>query len=564
MPKTVLRPQAFHLSRRGGLIGSAAMVVCLAAGCSSVGSSGTGAQASGGASGTASGPAMQDAFGTPVKAGEVKEGGKLVMALSAEPDQLDPTLSRSLYSRYVFSAMCEKLYDVDQNAHVVPQLATALPKASDGGKTVTIPVRTGIKFADGTPFNAEAVKATFERNLTLSGSGRKSELGPITSVDAPNAKTVVVHFKEPFAPLTAALADRAGMIMSPKATKALGKNFASHPVCVGPFKFAKRVPSNSIDLVKDPNYYNADKVHLDAISYRIITDSNIRAANLRSGDAQVADTLSTQSFADLRNDKNLSVLSSQSLGYQGVTFNVGNVDGVGTPAKKINKPTATDPRVRKAFEYAIDRKGLVKAVFNDLYAVACSPISPKSEFSSPAAQKCTPHDPAKSKQLLAAAGVKTPYQVTMLASNNPDTLRLAQALQSMVKEGGFDLKIQPVEYASLLDQQDRGDFELLQLGWSGRIDPDANITNFVGTGGSQNVSGYNNPAVDKILDQARQSQSLAERRALYAKVVQMTEKDAPIVYLYRQSNLTGVSNTVKGVQVFPDGVVRVAFAGFAK
>ena len=89
----------------------------------------------------------------------------------------------------------------------------------------------------------------------------------------------------------------------------------------------------------------------------------------------------------------------------------------------------------------------------------------------------------------------------MLTSNNPDSLRLAQALQSMVKEGGFDLKIKPVEYASLLDQQDRGDFELLQLGWSGRVDPDANITNFVGTGGSQNVAGYNDPAVDALLDQ---------------------------------------------------------------
>jgi peptide/nickel transport system substrate-binding protein len=408
------------------------------------------------------------------------------------------------------------------------------------------------------------VKATFERNLNLSGSGRKSELGPITSVDATDAKTVTIHLKEPFAPLTAALADRAGMIMSPKATKALGKNFGSSPVCVGPFKFVKRVPSNSIELTKDPNYYDAAKVHLDSISYRIITDSNIRAANLRSGDVQVADTLSTQSVSDLRNEKSLSVLQSPSLGYQGVTFNVGNVDGVGTPAKKINQPTALDPKVRKALEYAIDRKELVKAVFNDLYAVACSPISPQSEFSSPAVQKCTPHDPAKSKQLLAAAGVKTPFPVTMLASNNPDTLRLSQAIQSMAKEGGFDLKIQPVEYTSLLDQQDRGDFNLLQLGWSGRIDPDGNIANFVGTGGSQNVSGYNNPKVDALLDQARQSQDLKQRRALYAQVVAILHKDDPLIYLYRQSNLTGVSDAVKGVQVFPDGVVRLAFAGFAK
>lgn len=494
----------------------------------------------------------------------MKQGGALVMALSAEPDQLDPTLSRSLYSRYVFSSMCEKLYDVDEQSKIVPQLATALPTLSDGGKTVTIGVREGVKFADGTPFNAAAVKSTFERNLTLKGSGRKSELGPIASVDAPDARTVVVKFKEPFAPLTAALADRAGMILSPAATKALGAKFSTAPVCVGPFKFAKRVPQNSIDLVKDPNYYDASKVHLDSISYRIITDANIRAANLRSGDVKVADTLSPQGVPEVRADKSLSVLQSTSLGYQGVTFNVGNVDGVGTPAKPIDKPTAKDPRVRQAFEYAIDRAGLVKVVFNDLYAVACSPIAPVSEFSSPAAQKCTPHDPAKAKQLLKDAGVKTPYPVAMLVSNNPDTLRLAQALQSMVKQGGFDLQIKPVEYASLLDQQDQGNFELLQLGWSGRVDPDANITNFLGTGGSQNVAGYNDPALDAVLTQARQSADMAKRRELYGQAVTKIQAADPLIYLYRQRNLTGVSNTVKGVQVFPDGVVRLAFAGLAK
>ncbi len=530
-----------------------------AAACSSITPAGPGQTTGSGGASTG-----QDVFGSPAKAGEVKDGGTLVMALSAEPDKLDPTLSRSLYSRYVFHAMCEKLYDVDSSAKVVPQLATALPKASDDGRTVTIPVRDGVKFADGTAFNAAAVKATFERNLTTDGSGRKSELGPITSVDAPDATTVVVHLSKPFAPLTAALADRAGMVVSPTAAAAEGKDFANNPVCVGPFKFSKRVPQNSIDLVKDPNYYDAAKVHLDGISYRIITDANIRSANLRSGDVQVADSLSTQDVPTLQQDPTIQVLQSQSLGYQGLTFNVGNVDGVGKPAKPIDRPEAKNATIRQAFELSIDRAGLVKVIFNDLNAVACSPISPQVEFSSPAAQACPAHDPAKAKQLLQTAGVPVPFPIEMSISNNPDSLRYAQALQSMVKEGGFDLKIKPVEYASLLDQQDRGDFSLLALGWSGRVDPDANITNFVGTGGSQNVAGYNNPQVDAWLSQARESQDVAQRRELYGKVVTQLHQDDPLIYLYRQRNLTGVSKKVGGVQVFPDGVIRVAFAGFAK
>lgn len=508
--------------------------------------------------------AGQDNFGTPADPAAVKDGGKLVIALSAEPDALDPTLSRSLYSRYVFQAICQKLYDVNEQAQVVPQLATALPTTSSDGKTVTIPLRQGARFADGTEFDSAAVKATLERHLTNARSARKSELGPVERVDTPDGHTVVVHLKQPFAPLIGALADRAGMILSPKALQKLGDNFATAPVCVGPFKFAKRVPQNSIDVVKDPNFYDAAKVHLDAISWHILSDASIRAANLRSGDAQVADSISTQDYGALRGDASLSVLQSQSLGYQGLTFNIGNVDGVGATPKPINRPIAQNAKVRQAFEYAIDRKALVQAVFNGLFAPACSPISPASPFSSDEAQACPQHDPAKAKQLLSEAGVQTPYPVAMLISNTPDSLRLGQALQAMVKEGGFDLKINPVEYSSLLDEQDRGNFELLQLGWSGRIDPDANITNFVGTGGSQNVAGYSNPQLDAVLTQARQSNDIEERKKLYGQAVTILQQDDALIYLYRQRNLTAVSKKIQGLQVFPDGVVRAAFAGFTK
>jgi peptide/nickel transport system substrate-binding protein len=550
---------AFTPGRRvTAMVATAALAVATAA-CTPVEPSGDGNGGSGG-----NGSGSQDSFGSLPAANSVKDGGTLVVALSAEPDLLDPTLARSLYSRYVFSTMCEKLYDVDKNAQLVPQLATDLPQTSSDGKTVTIKLRQGVRFADGTDFNSEAVKTTLQRDLTNPQSARATELGPISAIDTPAPDTVVIHLETPFAPLPAALADRAGMIMSPQALKKLGDKFSDAPVCVGPFKFAKRVPQNSIDVVKDPNYYDADKVHLDRISWHILTDASIRAANLRSGDVQVADTVSPQEVDKLSQEPDLTVLQSLSLGYQGVTFNIGNVNGVGTPPKPINRPDAKDARVRQALEYAIDRKGLVKAVFNDKFDVACSPISPTTQFSSPQAQKCRPHDPAKAKQLLEQAGVQMPYKVTMLESNTPESLRLAQALQSMVKEGGFDLKIQPVEFTSLLDQQDRGDFELLQLGWSGRVDPDQNITNFVGTGGSQNVSGYSNPTLDKLLSQARETNDLAQRKELYGQVVAELQKDDALIYLYRQRNLTGVSNDVKGVQVFPDGVVRVAFAGFAR
>jgi peptide/nickel transport system substrate-binding protein len=551
--------------RLGATIAALAVTALLGVACSPVGQeTGTGEGPATEPDGGQTEAARPTNVGEPADPAAVKKGGELVLALSADPDVLDPTLARSLYSRYIFNATCEKLYDTDADAKVVPQLATALPEVSDDGKTVTIKVRTGIKFGDGTAFNAAAVKTSIDRNLTLPDSARISELGPITKVEAPDDETVVITLSAPFAPLTAALADRAGMVMSPAALDKLGEKFGTAPMCVGAFKVAKRVPQNSIELEKDPNYYDADKVYLDRIVYRVITDASIRAANLRSGDAQVADSVSTQDEPALSKESSITMLESESLGYQGVTFNIGNVDGVGEPAKQIDEPYAKDPRVRQAFDHAIDREALVKTVFNNIHSVACSPVSPATEYTSDAAQTCTPHDPAKSKQLLEQAGVTVPYKIQMLVTNTPDALRIAQAIQAMVKEGGFEIQLQPTEFTTLLDQQDRGDFQLLALGWSGRVDPDSNITNFVGTDGSQNVAGFSDPSIDDLLTQARQSQETQERADLYGQVATKLRESAPLIYLYRVHNLTGVSKTVQGVQVFPDGVIRVAKAGFAK
>jgi peptide/nickel transport system substrate-binding protein len=538
------------MSKHRVALGAASFIAATAlAACSSVGSSSPAADRS------------EDVGRT---AANVKDGGTLTMALSAEPDFLDPTLAGSFYSRYVFNAMCEKLYDVNADVRIVPQLAASMPTTSDHGKTVTIKLRTGIKFADGTTMDSSAVKTSLERDLDNPQSARVTELGPITSIDTPDASTVVIHLKTPFAPLTAALADRAGMVMSPTQLKKMGDKFGNDPVCVGPFKFADRVPQNSITLVKDPNYYDADKVHLDKIVYRIITDSAIRAANLKSGDVQVADTVGTDDVSSIKSDSSLQMLESSSLGYQGITFNIGNTNGVGKPPVQVDAPYAQDPRDRQAFEYAVNREALVKTVFDGQFDTACGPVSPESQFTSPAVQQCRSYDPEKSKQLLKQAGVPVPYKLTMLVTNTPQTLQLAQALQAMVKEGGFDLKLQPLEFTTLLEQQDAGKFQVLQLGWSGRVDPDANITNFVGTQGSQNVAGYSNAKVDDLLAQARQTQDVATRAKLYGQVQTQTQKDDPLIYLYRQRNLTGVSKDVSGVQVYADGIIRVAFAGYTQ
>jgi peptide/nickel transport system substrate-binding protein len=496
-----------------------------------------------------------------------KAGGTLRVALSAEPDVLDPTLARTLVGRTVFTAICEKLYDLDSKLTLVPQLASALPEFSADGLTATIKVRSGVKFADGTLLDAAAVKTSLQRHMTLTGSARKSELTSVAGVDVVDPATVAIRLKQPFTPLTAILADRSGMIMSPTALKAGDAAFGTNPVCVGPFKFATRVAQDRIEVVKDPNYYDASKVFLDKVIYRIIADATTRFNNLRSGDVEVLDAVAATDVDALKAEPKLSLLTSESLGYQGITINLGNVAGVGKPAGTLAapyaSPLATDARVRRAFGLSLDRDAINRVVFRSQYAPACGPISGASPFSSEASQVCTKPDPAAAKKLLTDAGVTLPLKVSLVIGNTPDAARLGQAIQAQVKDGGFDLQLVPTEFAASLDQTDAGKYQMYAIGWSGRLDPDGNISNFVRTAGSQNISGYSNPAVDALIDQARAKPDVAVRRDLYGQVITKLHEDAPLIYLYRQKNFTGVARTVVGVQVYGDGLLRFTTAGFA-
>jgi peptide/nickel transport system substrate-binding protein len=498
---------------------------------------------------------------------QARQGGTLRVALSAEPDKLDPTLARTLVGRTIFNAICEKLYDVDSKLQIVPQLAAALPEFSTDGLTITIKIRSGVKFADGTALDAAAVKTSLDRHRTLAGSARTSELTSVDSVSVTDASTVSIKMKTAFAPLTAVLADRSGMIMSPAALTAQGENFATSPVCVGPFKFASRVAQDRIEVVKDPQYYDAAKVHLDGVTYKIIADATTRFNNLRSGDVEVLDAVAATDVSALQAESALRLVTSESLGYQGITINLANVDGVGKAPKTLAAPfagaLASDKRVRQAFELSLDRAAINQVVFRGVHSVACGPISGVTPYSSDAAQACSKHDPAGAKTLLQQAGLTVPVKTSMVIGNTADARRLGEAIQAQVKEGGFDLELQPVEFAASLTQTDAGKYQAFQIGWSGRVDPDGNIANFVRTSGSQNICGYSNADVDKWLDDARKTNDTAARRDLYGKVITKLHDDVPLIYLYRQKNLTGVSAKVVGVNVYGDGLLRFGTAGLA-
>ncbi|MDP9444731.1 MAG: ABC transporter substrate-binding protein [Actinomycetota bacterium] len=493
---------------------------------------------------------------------EAQQGGEMVVALAEEPDALDPTLARTFVGRIVFANMCESLYTTDQNLDLVPQLAAELPQVSEDGLTVTIPLREDVQFNDGTDFDAEAVKTTIERHKELTGSARTAELAPVESVEAVDPTTVQLNLSQPFAPLPAILADRAGMIMSPAQLEKLGENFADEPVCVGPFQFVERRAGDVIVLKRAEQYYDADQVKLDRVTFSIIEQGPVRSSNLRSGEVHIAERLDTTSLAEIEADPNLKLMQATSIGYQGITINIGNVNGIAEPFGQRDVPIAQDPRVREAFELSLDREAINEVVFNGRFQPDCTPLSPESPFY-PSGVPCTERDVERAQALLEEAGVETPVQVSITLSTDPVTLQLGQVIQEMAKEAGFEVKVEPTEFVTSLDLADQGRFDTFQIGWSGRIDPDGNIFDFHHSEGALNYSGAHDPEVDRRLEQARSTIDTAGREELYAEVIDLILQRRNIIYLYHQNLFTGTSADVVGLDFYGDGLLRLKTAGFA-
>jgi len=205
----------------------------------------------------------------------------LHVGLREDPDLLDPTLGSSYVGRIVFSGLCDKLFDIDTKLNIVPVLATGYEWKDP--THLVIHIRDGVQFQDGEKLNADAVKYKLIRDLTAKGSMRRGEISSIDSIDVIDPLTVQLNLKAPSAPLLAQLTDRAGIMISPKATEAAGDKFGLHPVCAGPFSFDSRVAQDRIVLKRFPGYWDAKSIHFDEVVYLPNPNSSVRLANLQAG-----------------------------------------------------------------------------------------------------------------------------------------------------------------------------------------------------------------------------------------------------------------------------------------
>ena len=472
----------------------------------------------------------------------------LRIGLAEDADVLDPTLARTYVGRIVFSSICDKLFDIDEKLNVVPQLATGHETSADG-KTVTIKLRPGVKFHDGEVFDAQAAKYSLERHLTMKGSFRRPELASVDAIEVVDPATIKLHLKVPFSPLLAQLTDRAGMMVSPKAAEAAGDKFGLKPVCAGPYKFVERVQQDRIVVEKFADYWNKDNVFIDKITYLPIVDSTVRLANLRSGGLDMIERVLATDIKTVRDNPKLKLITAVELGYQGLTINLSN-------GPKASTPLAKDARVRQALELSIDRDALNQVVFNGEFVVGNQWINPTNPYYQQS-QPVPKRDVAKAKALLKEAGVSGKLTLDLMVPNNPETRQVAEVLQSMVAETGFDLKLRVTEFATSLKQAEDGDYQLFLIGWSGRSDPDGNSFIFHTCGAPQNNSGYCDKDVDEWHKEARITSDPAERKKIYEKIAAKYLAEGSIKYLYHRRVLVAHTDKVEGYKQLPDGLIRV-------
>jgi peptide/nickel transport system substrate-binding protein len=471
----------------------------------------------------------------------------LHIGIRDDPGSLDPATNATFVGRLALEPVCDKLVDIDTDGNTIPMLATSWDWSADG-TAVTLHLRQGVKFQDGTPFNADAVKFNLDRYLTMKGSRRRAEIDAIKDVAVVDDNTVKLTLGAPSVALMSQFTDRAGMMVSPTAYKATTPDaFANKPVCAGPYSVSEYKPQQQVVLKKFADYWNAGAYHFDTLVYEPITDSNVRMLNVKSGDLDLAEYISPSDVPALESDSALKLAYGKQPAYEVVQF---NLEGSGA-----NPDVAKNAAVRQAFSLALDRKAINQVVFGGRYQAGNQPFPPSSMWY----DKDFPvgdRDVAAAKAKLASVGLSS-VTIDLMISTSPEREAEAEMMQSMLSEAGITLNIQPTEFVAMRQKAAKGDFQAYIVGSSGHTDPDLNIALLLECGQANDVGKYCNKQFDDLLQQGRAVADPAKRKAIYDKAIAVLMQDMPAVFLYNPSTIYAMKAGLDGFKPYSDGIVRL-------
>lgn len=490
-------------------------------------------------------------------ASNVTRGGVLRTTTSSQPSSLDPLTSTNGWDRNILFSIYDTLLELDPQGNLKPDLATEW-KAIDQ-TTLEFKLRQGVKFQDGTPFDATAVKFNMDRILDpQSNSQRTAELEFMKSVEVVDPYTVRFLLKNPAASLFALLADRPGMMASPTAVQKWGKDFGKHPVGRGPFQFKEWLVDDHVTLDRFDGYWKTGDdgkplPYLDGIVFRPTTDETVKMANLKTGNLDFIDTVPPKDASSIQKDNN---------------FRYWEMPFTATTFMRFNetKPPFNNMALRQAISYAIDRDGIVKAVMFDHAIPAKSPFSPATGIAYNKDQKGYVTDPTKAKAKLAEAGVPNGFSFEILTINRSTDKLLAEAIAGQLKEVGITATVKLMEQNAVKDviTQDSGWDATLRSWANGFIDPDQQTQRTWSTGGAWNYGKYSNPKANQLNDTIRTSYDLNARTQALRQLEQLVIDEAPDVYIYHDTLRYAGSTKVQNFSPVPDAYTRFAAVWLSK
>lgn len=484
-------------------------------------------------------------------AGPALAAKDVVLAIGGQPDSLDPYNTNFTLAQAVAKSFYQGLFEFDGNLKVQPVLAESYTVSKDG-LAYTFKLRHGVKFHDGTDFNAEAVKINLERVINPENKlARINQFNRIDKVEALAPDSVRITLKEPFGPFINSLAHPSAAMISPTALKKYGsKDIAFNPVGTGPFVFVEWKQTDFVKGRKFDGYWKKGYPKVDSVTWKPVLENSTRAAMLQTGEADFATPLPYEQADALKKNPKITVVSGPSIITRYLSFNV------------QQKPF-DDLRVRQAISYAINKEALAKVAFSG-YAFPAQGYVPQGVLY---AHKMAPwpYDPAKARKLLAEAGYPNGFESVLWgAYTNTTTQKVLQFLQQQLGQIGIKVSVQALEpgqrteWVQAWPDPKTAKVRLYYAGWSSSTgEADWALRPLLATEAwppkLNNTAYYSSPIVDKAIADALKSVDDKEKTQLYRQAQEQLMKDSPWVPLVTEQSLYALSKRLSGVVVQPDG-----------
>ena len=489
------------------------------------------------------GLAWQEATPEGAAEGEPAYGGTLIYARNIDAKTLDPHFSAQWSERFMLYNIYNTLVSWDTDFNIIPELAQSWEILEDGTGIVFNLVPNAV-FHDGTACDATAVKWNLDRILNPdNNSNQRGQLEQaVASVEATDPTTLFIALKKPWRPLLAALGERPGFVVSPTAVENSGDQFALNPVGSGPFKFVEWVPDSHIIVERFEDYWDEGKPYLDRIEMRHVPDTQVAVTMVRTGEAQLTDEVDPPMVEALADATDLHVVN-----YESWRWNSMQMD--------VDKPPFDNTDFRQALAYGTDRETVLQLVFGGTGRVMTHPIAGGWAYD-PQLDSLMQYDPAKAQELLASSGVAG-QTLTMTTDNTRINTDLVQLLQAQYQELGVNVQIETVDSADYFSLIKDDTIPWGPANWTPRADPDGLLRILWHSTGFQNSNGYNNPEVDRLLDEAAGIYDTEKAAELYHEAERIIVEDASYVFIQAPAEFAVVRNEVGGFVYYPDLVLRL-------